>query len=176
MSEDLSDRAYWEASEEGAELLREGDLTAAVDELSAVIARQPDNPYAHFFLANALFEGGEPLRALKGYLRAVELKPGYLGALIGAGWALHRLGRYREALRVGRQVFLQAKEDPDALHLLGLCHYAMGDSAASLAYLQRFLATQPELEIAYEVDGLIKVLRGEVQALPEGGEEEDDDD
>lgn len=172
MDNEATDRAHWEASEEGAELLREGDISAALSELTGVIARQPDNAYAHFFLGSAYYESGDHLRALKAYLRAVELKPDYLGALINAGWALHGLGRFREALRVGRQVLLKSKEDADALYLLGLCHYALGESAAALGYLNRFLQTRPEVELVHEVEGLIKILRGEVQPLRR---DEDDD-
>jgi tetratricopeptide (TPR) repeat protein len=171
---DAEDRAYWADSEEGAELVREGELEAAVAALASVITAQPANYYAHFFLGSAYFEGGDPLRALKAYLKAVELKPDYLGALVHAGWSLHALGRFREALRVGRQVLLKAKEDPDALYLLGLCHYALGEPAAALGYLNRFLSTRPEAELVQEVEGLIKVLRGEVQ--PARSEEDDEDD
>jgi tetratricopeptide (TPR) repeat protein len=172
--DDAEDQAHWAASEEGAELLREGELEAALRNLSDVITAQPDNHYAHFFLGSVYFESGDPLRALKAYLRAVELKPDYLGALVHAGWSLHALGRFREALRVGRQVLLKAKEDPDALYLLGLCHYALGEPAAALGYLNRFLATRPEAELVQEVEGLIKVLRGEVQPAREDGDDQDD--
>jgi tetratricopeptide (TPR) repeat protein len=165
------DEAHWEASEEGAELLREGERDAAVAELSRCITEQPDNPYAHYFLGAAYFELRDLPRALKAYLRAIELKADYLGALHGAGWVLHAMGRYREALRLGRQVLARSKEDPDALHLMGLCHYAMADGAAAAAYLDRFLATRPEVEVAYEVQALLEVLRGKAQDLPE----QDDD-
>ena len=145
----------------------------AIATLSEVVSREPDNPYALFFLGAALFETGDLQRALKAYLEALRVRPDYLGALIGAGWALHSLGRYREALKVGRQLLLKAKEDPDGLYLLGLCHYALGDAAAALGYLTRFLNTRPEIEVALEVEGLMKVLRGEMQPL--ASNEEDDD-
>jgi cytochrome c-type biogenesis protein CcmH/NrfG len=174
MDEEALDRANWEASEEGAELIREGELAAAIQELTGLIQRDPKNPYGFFFLGSAFFEAGELAKALKAYLSAVELKPDYVGSLMGVGWSLHSLGRYREALRVGRQVLLKWKDDADALHLLGLCHYSMGDAAAALGYLTRFLNTRPEIEVAMEVEGLIKVLQGEVQALPEDAEEGDD--
>jgi tetratricopeptide (TPR) repeat protein len=167
------DRRHWESAEEGAELVSEGEYAQAVSLLSEVVNREPNNPYALFFLGAALFETGDLSRALKAYLEALRVRPDYLGALIGAGWALHSLGRYREALKVGRQLLLKAKEDPDGLYLLGLCHYALGDAAAALGYLTRFLNTRPELEVALEVEGLIKVLRGEVQALPSEDAEDD---
>ena len=167
VTDDARDLAHWEAAEEGAELIRDGEHPLAVHELLRQIDADPGNPYAYYFLGTAFFETGELLKALKAYLQALEIKPDYLGALNGAGWSLHSLGRYREAQRLGRQILLKAKEDPDALHLLGLCHYAMGEGAAATGYLNRFLATRPEIEVAMEVDGLLKVLRGETQQLDE---------
>jgi tetratricopeptide (TPR) repeat protein len=173
MDEDREDRQHWDSAEEGAELVSEGEYAQAIATLSEVVSREPGNPYALFFLGAALFETGDLQRALKAYLEALRARPDYLGALIGAGWALHSLGRYREALKVGRQLLLKKKEDPDGLYLLGLCHYAIGDTAAALGYLTRFLNTRPEIEVALEVEGLIKVLRGEMQ--PMASKEEEDD-
>ncbi len=175
MGEAGHDSADWEAAEEGAELIREGEFEAAIAELTGLIQRAPRNPYGYYFLGSAFFESKDFAKALKAYLSAVELKPDYTGALMGAGWALHSLGRYREGLRVGRQVLSRSKEDGDALHLMGLCHYAMGESAAALGYLTRFLESRPELEVALEVEGLIKVLRGEVHPLSEDDEQGEDD-
>jgi tetratricopeptide (TPR) repeat protein len=94
MDQEARDQVQWEASVEGAELLREGELEAALTELTGLITREPDNHYAHFFLGSAYFESGDPLRALKAYLRAVELKPDYTGALLHVGWSLHALGGF----------------------------------------------------------------------------------
>jgi hypothetical protein len=58
---------------------------------------------------------------------------------------------------------------------MGLCHYALGEPAAALEYLERFLATRPEVELVYEVEGLIKLLRGEAQALVPEREQDNDD-
>ncbi|MDB4991278.1 MAG: Serine/threonine protein kinase [Myxococcaceae bacterium] len=166
------DRELWEAAEEGAELMSEGENQAAIDELSRVVQAAPDNHYALFFLGSALLEVGETGRALKAFVSALALAPDYPGALIGAGWSLHTLGRYREAIRVGRQVLAKTKHDPDALYLLGLCHYALDDRAAALDYLQRFVATRPEIEVAMEADAVIRVLRGEAEELDDNREGE----
>jgi len=165
------DRELWAAAEEGAELMSEGEHERAIAELSQVVQDQPDNHYAFFFLGSALLETSEPARALKAFVSALTLAPDYPGALIGTGWALHTLGRYREGIRVGRQLLAKHKEDPDALYLCGLCHYAMGDNAAALDYLTRFVATRPEIEVALEADAVIRVLRGEAEPL-----EDDQDD
>lgn len=171
MSDEARDQAFWEAAEEGAELMSDGQNQAAIDALSKVVTSQPDNHYALFFLGSALMEEGEAARALKAFVSALALKPDYPGALIGAGWALHTLGRYQEGIRVGKQVLAKSKEDPDALYLLGLCHYALGDNAAALGYLTRFVNTRPEIEVALEAEAVMQILRGEAEPL----EEEDDE-
>jgi len=164
---ECTDEARWDAAQEGAELVREGELGAAVVELKARISEDSDNPYAYFFLGAALFEQGELLPALKAYLHCVELSPEYLGALVAVGRTLHALGRHDEALRVGRQILQKSKDDADALHLMGMCHFARGESAAAELALTKFLETGPELEVALEVEGMLEVLRGGVQEAAE---------
>ncbi|MET0285594.1 MAG: tetratricopeptide repeat protein [Polyangiales bacterium] len=173
MDDDQRDRKLWAAAEEGAELMSEGEYTAAIAELTRVVAEDEENHYALFFLGSSLLEVGEAARALKAFVSALQLEPEYPGALIGAGWALHTLGRYREGLRVGKQVLSRKKDDPDALYLMGLCHYAMDDKAAALGYLQRFVDTRPEIEVAMEADAIIQILRG--QAIHAGDDDQDDD-
>lgn len=155
----------WEAAQEGAELLRERELDAAVAELERVVTREPDNEYALFFLGAAHFEAGRFDRAMKAYLAAVGVKPGYLGALAGVGHSLRMLGKHDESLRVAKQILLKAKDDPEGLHLAGLAHFARGEGAAAAQYLERFLATKPEAEVAHEIAGLLEVLRGQFEQL-----------
>jgi Flp pilus assembly protein TadD len=155
----------WEAAQEGAELLREGESAAAIAELERVIAREPDNEYVLYFLGAAHFEAGRFDRAMKAYLSAVAIKPGYLGALAGLGHCLRMLGKHDEALRVAKQILLKSKDDPEGLHLAGLAHFARGEGAAAAQYLERYLATKPEVEAAQEAAGLLDVIRGEVQKL-----------
>src|SRR5690606_15772737 len=112
-----------EDAEEGAELLREGHLDEAIAELERVIRDDPDNEYAYFFLGGAHFERGSFERAMKAYLLAIERAPDYVGAMVGLGHALRMLGRYDQALRMGKQVLARRKDDADALHLMGLTHY-----------------------------------------------------
>ena len=165
-STDLDD-THWDAAQEGAEMLREGDREGAIALLTSVIQGDPTNPYGYFWLGAAYFEQQDLLKALKAYLSCVEIKPDYLGASLGLGRTLHALGRHRDALRVGRQILHKNKQDGDALHLMGVCHFAMGDKAAARDYLERFLETRPELEAAMEIEGMLKVLRGEVEPAEE---------
>lgn len=165
VDEDPRNGDRWEAAQEGAELLREGEVDAAVAELERVVKAQPDNEYALFFLGAAHFEAKRFDRALKAYLASVNVKPGYLGALAGVGHSLRMLGKHDESLRVARQILLKAKEDPEGLHIAGLAHFARGEAAAAAQYLERFLATKPEAEVGHEVAGLLEVIRGQSEPL-----------
>jgi tetratricopeptide (TPR) repeat protein len=156
------DGERWDAAQEGAELLRDGDAEAAVLELERVLEDDPENAYAYFFLGNAHFEAGRLEKALKGFVMALERSPTYVGAMVNAGHTLRLMGKTREALRMGRAVLERDKRDPDGLHLMALTHYARGDGAAAMDYLERFLATGPEVEVAQEAQGLLQVLRGEI--------------
>jgi tetratricopeptide (TPR) repeat protein len=157
----------WDAAQEGAELLAEGQAEEAVRLLHALIERQPSNEYAYFFLGAALYELERHEKALAAYVKALDLAPGYLGAMVGAGHSLRALGRYEQAIRMGQEVLKRAREDGDALFLLGSAHFGRGDDAAAIQYLNRFMETRPEAEVAAEARGMLQVLQGEiVPALP----------
>ena len=160
---DLLDSDRWDAAQEGAELLREGEADAAIAELERVLEADPRNPYGFHFLGAAHFEKSRFDKALKAYLSAVQLAPNYLGALVGVGHTLRMLGRHQDAMRVARQLLARSATDGDALYLMGLSHYSLGQGAAAAEYFERFLSTSPEMEVANEVSGLLQVLRGNVE-------------
>jgi tetratricopeptide (TPR) repeat protein len=164
----------WEAAQEGAELIAEGEPEAARRVLEALAQTQPENEYAFYFLGSAHYELGQYEKALAAYVRALELAPGYVGAMVNTGHTLRMLGRYEQAIRMGKEVLAREKDDPDALFLLGTSHYARGDNAAAARYLERFIDTRPGPELLTEAHGMLQVLRGEV-APPDGDDEDEDD-
>jgi tetratricopeptide (TPR) repeat protein len=163
--------AHWESAEDAAELLREGQHEQAVTVLSELLTREPRNEYAFFFLGAAYYELEQYDRALKCYVEALTIAPGYVGAMVSAGHTLRMLGRYNEAVRMAHQVLSRAPHDPDAFFLIGACSFARGEDAKAKDYLGRFLQTNPELEVATEVQGMLQVI-----AARNPAEEPDDDD
>ncbi len=161
---------HWTAVEEAAELLGTGDVQGAIAELTRITAAQSDNEYAFYFLGNAYFEDRQYPKALKCYVRALELAPEYLGAMVGGGQTLRMMGEYVRAIRMGQRILGLAKDDPDGLYLLGLAHFQRGDSKLADGFLQRFLETSPELEVASEVDAILQSIREEAVPSPEGGD------
>jgi Flp pilus assembly protein TadD len=47
---------HWDAAQEGAELVSEGEYTGAVRVLSELVAAQPDNEYGYYYLGCAHYE------------------------------------------------------------------------------------------------------------------------
>ena len=156
----------WEAVEEGMELLHSGEIEQAVDELLRVAREDPNNEYAFHFLGHAYFEQQAYREALKSYVEALKLAPDYIGAMVGAGQALRMLGEYDRAIRMGQRVLHTRKDDADALFLVGAAHFQKGENQPAKRYLERFLETSPELEVALEVEAMLQVIRGEVLPFP----------
>ncbi len=157
---------HWDAAQEGAELIAEGECERAVAVLVVLLREQPGNEHGYYYLGAAHYELGDYTKALKAYVTALELAPSYVGAMVHAGHTLRMLGRYVEAIRMGQQVLARAPGDPDALFLIGTCCFARGDDAKAKDYLERYLHTNPELEVATEVEGMLQVLR-EKLGVPE---------
>jgi cytochrome c-type biogenesis protein CcmH/NrfG len=156
----------WEAAEEGMELLHSGEIDRAIDELLRVARNDPKNEYAFHFLGHAYFEKEAYPEALKSYVEALELAPEYVGAMLGAGQALRMMGEYDRAIRMGRRVLQEQEDDGDGLFLVGAAHFQKGENQSAKRYLERFLETSPELEVALEVEGMLQVIRGEVLPFP----------
>lgn len=159
---DQPDEDHWESAQEGAELLAEGEYEQALQVLGAVLEREPDNEYAYFFIGTVHFEREDLAKALRAYLTALELAPKFLGAMINTGQTLRMLGRYGEAIRMGKQALRVADGDADALYLVGVCHFARGDNESAISFLRRFLDTRPEPELVSEVEGMLQVIAGQI--------------
>ena len=158
----MSREDHWDAAQEGAELVSEGEYDRAVAVLSDLIARDPQNEYGYYYLGCAHYELEQFDKALKAYVKALELVPTYLGAMVHAGHTLRMMGRYNEAIRMAREVLARAPGDSDALFLIGSASFARGDNAQAKEYLERFLHTNPELEVATEVEGMLQVIRNKL--------------
>jgi Flp pilus assembly protein TadD len=154
------DAADWAAVEEATELLHEERFREAMVELRAVLRKDPTNPYAFYFLGIAFFEVGEIEPARDAYAACVKLSPGHLGARVALCHVLRIGGDVRGALREGMAALERAPADPDALHAVGLAYHARGDDVLARRYLEAYLGTHPEFEVAVETRALLASLPG----------------
>ena len=72
--------------------------TQAHGELVSYTAEMPNTPNAQLWVARTFTKLGDDRSALDFYIAASETNRRDVTALLGAGWAAFRLGRYREAL------------------------------------------------------------------------------
>jgi tetratricopeptide (TPR) repeat protein len=156
--DEVRDAKRWDAIEEATELLQEERYREAMAELRRVLAADPQNAYAFFFLGVAFFEIGELEPARDAYAACLKLAPAHLGARVALSHVLRTLGDVRGALREGMAALTRSPGDPDALHAMGLAYRARGDTASARKYLEAFLATGPEFEVAMEVRSLLASL------------------
>jgi Tfp pilus assembly protein PilF len=166
----------WAAVEEATELLHEERFREALVELRRVLSDDPKNAYAYHFLGVAFFETGELEAARDAYAACLRLSPSYLGARVALCHVLRTLGDARGALREGLTALSQAPGDADALYAVGLAYRARGDDAAATKYLEAFLATGPEFEVAVETRATLAAIGGGDSDAEEQEEDEDDED
>jgi tetratricopeptide (TPR) repeat protein len=155
---DAADHAHWDAVEEATELLHEERYHEALIALRSVLQKDPQNPYAFYFLGVALYESGELEASRDAYRACLKLAPQHLGARVALCHVLRASGDLREAIKEGMAALTQAPADPDALHAVGLAYLARGDDAAARRYLEAFLGTKPEFEVATEVRATLATL------------------
>lgn len=152
------DREHWAAVEEATELLHEERFREALENLREVIKNDPQNPYAFFFLAQALYEVGELEPSRDAYRAVLRLAPQHLGARVALTHVLRKLGETRDAVSEGLTALEQAPTDGDALYAVGLAYVARGDNLAARRHLEAFLRSNPELETRIEVEGILQAM------------------
>lgn len=158
MARDDRDAEHWDAVEEASELLNEERFREALEVLREVIAKDPTNPYAYFFLGQAFYEVGELEPARDAYRAALTVAPAHLGARIAITHVLRKLGDHREAIKQGMMALEQSPQDADALYAVGMAYFARGDTTAARRYLEAFLRAKPELEAKLEVEAILAAM------------------
>lgn len=160
------DAAHWAAVEEATELLHEERYKEALEALREVIKGDPQNPYAFFFLGQALYEVGELQPSRDAYQATLRLAPQHLGARVALTHVLRKLGETRAAVSEGLVALEQAPTDGDAIYALALAYVARGDEVSARRYLEAFLRSNPEFETRVEAEGLLAGLGGGAKPPP----------
>jgi len=75
----------------------------------------------------------------------------------------HQAGRLDEAEQLYRDVLAETSDDPDALHLLGVCHQQKGDTVGALELVSKAIAIKPEFPEAHNSAGLILKAGGDLE-------------
>jgi tetratricopeptide (TPR) repeat protein len=85
-------------------LLDKGEISRAMTELQAVVARAPDNAVAHFNLGRAHEARGEWEQARQEFQKAIQIRPDYLLARLSLAQLQLRRREWDGALRTAEQI------------------------------------------------------------------------
>jgi Flp pilus assembly protein TadD len=84
-----------------------------LEQFRQIVEMDPDDYFAHFGYASALFEAGQYQAAAEEFRHAVRLKPDYSAAMRDLGRALEKTGASEEAMQVYRQGIPVAERNGD---------------------------------------------------------------
>jgi predicted Zn-dependent protease len=148
-----------------------GDLHSAVSQIDALIKAQPNNPYFHELLGQALLEGGRPADAIAPLRRAVQLSNNapLIEMLLGQALVATDSKAYTdEAIAILRAAVARETEAPLGYSQLAMAYGRKGDYAeadlasAQAAYLRgdnktaRDLASRAKTRFAVGTPGWVK--------------------
>ncbi|MBI4702712.1 MAG: tetratricopeptide repeat protein [Deltaproteobacteria bacterium] len=163
-----SDAKHWEAVEEVAELLRDGQYEEALRALRHAIREDPENPYAYNQLGSALLDLGQLDPAADAFAAALQLAPRFLAARVGLSHALRLHGELDGAVAQAEQALRQFPGDADALRVAGLAHAASGQLDEARQRLGAYLGTDPELGSQPELRAVLAMLGLDGEGEPTG--------
>jgi predicted Zn-dependent protease len=111
-------------------LSQNAQTSAALNEMDALIAAQPGNPYFHELKAQTLLENARPREAIAPYRRALELNPSSALIRTGLGRALVASEDKNQLDEAVRQLERATIQDPhsEAYQFLAMAYGAKGDA------------------------------------------------
>ena len=130
--------------ESGKKFLSHKDYTRAVLEFKNAIAATPKNGEAHYQLALAYLDSGDPVSAIESFRKAAELK--HAGAQLKLAemmTASSDTAVLEEAQRRAQSVLAGAPNNVDALNALAVAEWKLGKGATAEQRLEQALGKFP---------------------------------
>ena len=121
----------------GIELLKKGDAAGAVPLLEKARQLDPNNEVVRLYLANAYNNLSQFNKAIVEAQAALELFPGFLGALNTLGISYLNLGQNDNAIIVFTQALEEDQRNRDATQYLVMCYERKGDQATADVFKYR---------------------------------------
>jgi tetratricopeptide (TPR) repeat protein len=129
----------------GSAYERAGQRDAAIAQMRALLALDPDHAEALNFVGYSLAEQGVRLEEAEQLVRrALELKPRSGHVLDSLGWVLYRRGELRRAVEALEQADLRAGPDATILEHLGDAYLALSRSEDAARAYRRALRSVPD--------------------------------
>lgn len=138
-----------------------GDKKRAAELYRAILADQPDYPWALNNLAALLTESGEPGSAVTLAKRAAELLPDSAVIADTLGWSFLKGGEMKAAVQMLEKARSLAPSDPEILYRLAVAQKAAGDGAAARTNARQALALSSDFKDVEGARALLSELPSE---------------
>ena len=149
----LSDQSLAGKYARAVSAYRFGRIADAQQQIDALIAAQPNNPYFHELKGQALLESGKARESLASLRKAVGMAPQGLPIKVLLGHALVAADQADEAIKVLTQVTQSDAEDGEAYQYLAMAYDKKGNVPQSqLAAAQGFFLNGRYIEARTQAD------------------------
>jgi len=110
---------------------------------SDVLKKSPRKPRSHYNMGNILTDAGQPKKAIKYYLTAIQLKPDYVDALVNVGNNYYNLGNMDKAIYYFEKAVEYNPGFIKALNNLGVILSDRGEFDRAKEYYEKVLQLKP---------------------------------
>ncbi len=141
----------------GLALLKDGKVTASIDEFRQSIEINPRFLEAAFFLGMALFQEERYLEAEEAFEKAHCIRAEATDVLYHLALSKIHLGKNKEAEQILRKVLAYKPAFAQAQYVLGLLRFEDGDPEEGIALVKEALAINPHLTEAERDLGLMYI-------------------
>lgn len=147
----------------GAALEQMGDVRAALDELQAALALQPDSPEVQNYLGYLWIDLGERVEEGVALVeRALAQQPNSGAYQDSLAWGRYRQGRYEEAVELLERAIALEPADPVITDHLGDAYWRVGRRREAEYQWRRVLTLDPDAELRAAVEAKL------AEGLPPG--------
>ena len=152
---------------QAAELLRKGDVDAAIPQLQGLLQKRPDDVNALFLLGLAYTRKDLPREALVPLTKVTELSPRFAGAYVEIGVCQRRLGDAEKALAAYEKALELDPSNAHAAYNAGLVLFEANRVEEALVRFEQGIALKPEDPDLLDMAARCYVHQGQFQRAVE---------
>lgn len=115
-----------------------------INELKALVAREPNNRQGWVALGNELFDADQPMESIEAYQKALDINPNDANVLTDQGVMFRRMGHFDRAIANFSKANQVDPAHATSLYNLGITYrYDLQDFAKAQAAWEKFLTVNP---------------------------------
>ncbi|CEJ45830.1 Adenylate cyclase (Uncharacterized p rotein) [Umezakia ovalisporum] len=160
--DDQPEQERWQLMQQAKNLLNQGDLTGAEENLRKLIKKFPRYAFGHFELGNVLFQQDKLEDAINAYGEAIRLNANHALAYNGIGLVYASQGRWTEAITAYQKALDINPNYGDALANSALAFLQNNQQSEGIASLRKALnvfRAQGKNERVFEIEKILQQIK-----------------